>query len=382
VQPKNRRRRKYILKVVVLGTRGFPDVQGGVERHCEELYPRLVKLGCDVTVFTRTPYITEESRVEEWAGVKFVHLWCPRKKSIEALVHTFLGVLRSKRIAPDILHIHSIGPSLLIPMAKLLGLKVVMTHHGPDYERAKWGKMARLVLRQGEKLGVLYSSNTIAISNGIKDHIKTNYSRDAAFIPNGVSIPSLIPPGEELAKWQLEPQKYVFTACRFVPEKGLHDLVNAYRNINKPPFKLVIAGDADHETAYSRKLKGLASETEGVILTGFLSGKRLGELFTNAGLFVLPSYYEGLPIALLEALSYGLPVLVSDIPQHKEVPLGDFRYFHSGDISNLSEALTESFYRGIADSEKEETMSLIKKNYRWDDIAERTLDVYRQLINI
>ena len=352
--------------------------KGGVEKHCEELYPRLVKLGCDVTVFTRTPYIPEERRIYEWAGVKFIHLWCPRKKSFEALVHTFLGVLKSKRIAPDLLHVHSIGPALLTPMAKLLGPKVVMTHHGPDYERAKWGKTARLALRLGERLGVLYSNDVIAISNGIKNHIKANYSRDAVYIPNGVSMPSLIPPGDELERWQLEPKKYIFTACRFVPEKGLHDLVNAYRDIKNPPFKLVISGDADHETDYSRKLKGLALETEGVVLTGFLSGKRLRELFSNAGLFVLPSYYEGLPIALLEALSYGLPVLASDIPQHKEVPLSEFRYFTSGNINNLSKALTETFARDIIDSEKEENMSLVKNSYNWDDIAVKTLDVYKQ----
>lgn len=364
------------LKIAVLGTRGFPFVQGGVEKHCEELYPRLVDLGCDITVFTRTPYIPESSRLSSWKGIKFVHLWCPRKKSLEAITHTFLGVLRAKKLSPDILHIHAIGPSLLTPLAKRLGIKVVVTHHGPDYKRAKWGKFAKLALKKGEKYGVLFSDKIIAISKEIQELIKTNYKREAIFIANGVNIQALIPAGESLRQWDLESKRYIFTACRFVPEKGLHDLIEAYRRIEKPPFKLVIAGDADHETVYSKRLKRLASETKGVILTGFISGTPLAELFSNAGLFVLQSYYEGLPIALLEALSYGLPVLASDIPQHREIPLSKFRYFETGNIEALCKALMESFSRGILESERKELHSFIEENYNWFNIALKTLDVY------
>ncbi len=360
----------------MLGTRGFPDIQGGIEKHCEELYPRLVKLGCDVTVFTRTPYIPRGSRVTEWKGVKFIHLWCPKNKSLEALTHTFLGVLHSKTISPDILHIHGIGPSLLTFIGKKLGLRVIVTHHGPDYERAKWGKMAKSVLRLGEKIGIKYSDRVIAISQGITEHIKRKYGKEALFVPNGVSTPSLLPAGEELERWGVEPKKYVFSACRFVPEKGLHDLIQAYKLIKNPSFKLVIAGDADHETDYSKNLKKQAAETVGVILTGFISGTRLYELFSNAGLFVLPSYFEGLPMVLLEALSYGLPVLVSDIPQHKEIPLHEMRYFKVGEVENLSNAIIDSYIQGISESESSEYASLIKSNYNWDNIAVQTLNVY------
>ena len=369
------------MKIAVIGTRGFPGIQGGVEKHCEELYPRLVKLGCKVLVFTRTPYISPEKRLSEWKGVKFFHLWCPKKKSLEAITHTFLAVLLAKKWNPDIIHIHAIGPSLSVPFARGLGLKVVMTHHGPDYERAKWGKLAKKVLKIGEQWGVAYSNKSIAISKGIRDHIKNRYKRDALFIPNGVYIPDIVPPGEELKRWRLEPKGYVFTACRFVPEKGLHDLVEAYRRLKNPPFKLVIAGDADHETPYSRKLKKLAAETPGVVLTGFISGRRLGELFSNAGLFVLPSYYEGLPIALLEALSYGLPVLVSDIPQHRELPLEKYRYFRKGDIINLGESMIRLFRLGISKKEKEKYFLLIRKEYNWDQIAKKTAKIYEEILS-
>jgi len=368
------------MKVVVLGTRGFPHVQGGIEKHCEELYPRLVKLGCDVTVFTRTPYIAQQNRTSEWQGVKFIHLWCPKQKSFEAITHTFLGILKTRAVSPDILHIHAIGPSLLTPLGKLLGLRVIMTHHGPDYERAKWGKLSKAVLMEGERLGISFSDNIIAISKGIKEHIKERYGKQSVFIPNGVSEPSLLQAGEELARWRLEPKRYIFTACRFVPEKGLHDLIQAYRLIHDPPFKLVIAGDTDHETDYSKNLKRQAADASGVILTGFISGKRLQELYTNAGLFVLPSYYEGLPIALLEALSYELPVLVSDIQQHKEIPLREMRYFKTGNINSLSSAIMHTYLKGIAESEKEEYRSLIKESYNWDNIAVKTLSIYKDVV--
>ncbi len=173
------------LKVVVLGTRGFPDVQGGVEKHCEELYPRLVKLGCEVTVFTRIPYIKKEKRKNEWKGIKFIHLWCPRRKAYEAIIHTFLGIIKAKSLQPDILHIHAIGPSILTPLARLLKLNIIMTHHGPDYQRKKWGKIAKFVLKLGENFGVKYSKKIIAISKGIKSHIKNHYGKSAAYIPNG-----------------------------------------------------------------------------------------------------------------------------------------------------------------------------------------------------
>lgn len=369
------------MKVVVLGTRGFPDVQGGVEKHCEQLYPRLVELGCDVTVITRTPYISKERRVAEWNGVRFIHLWCPKRKSFEAITHTLLGILSSKFIRPDILHIHAIGPSLLTPIANLLGLPVVMTHHGPDYERAKWGTIAKAVLKIGERTGVNSSKRIIAISRGIQNHIKDKYKKDAIFIPNGVNIPEPVAPGKALKKWRLEPKGYVFSASRFVPEKGLHNLIEAYRMIKSPTFKLVIAGEADHETSYSRHLKKLAVETKGVVLTGFVTGETLAELYSNAGLFVLSSYYEGLPIALLEALSYGLPVLVSDIPQHREISLNKFRYYKLGDIRELSLKLVECFNTGIENSGKERYLSILQTEYNWDNIAGRTLEVYKDIIS-
>jgi len=356
-------------------------VQGGVEKHCEELCPRLAKLGCEVAVATRSPYIPKERRLKEWRGTKFIHLWAPRQRNFEAIIHSVLATIIARLKSPDILHIHAVGPSLVTPLAKILGLKVVMTHHGPDYERKKWGKVAKMALRAGEFFGVNFAEKTIAISHTIKSEVEKKYSRKyPVCIPNGVNLPKILPPGETLRKYGLKKKRYIFTACRFVPEKGLHDLISAYQKINNPEYSLVIAGDADHETDYSRGIKTKAKENKMIVLTGFLFGSSLQELYSNAGLFVLPSYFEGLPITLLEAMSFGLPVLVSDIPQLREVKLPEYRYFPVGNSDKLAEKIEELMRRQISEEEKETQFRILKENYDWDNIASKTLAVYKSCL--
>jgi len=368
------------MKIFVLGIRGFPNVQGGAEKHCEELYPRLVELGCEVIVPTRTPYIPKEKRISEWKGVKFVHLWALRRKNFEAIIHSFLSSIKCILKRPEIAHFHNVGPAIFIPLVKLTGIRTVLTYHSVNYKHQKWGRFAKIILRMGEFLGMIFSDKIIVVSQVTKKFLEKKYCRGLNYIPNGVNLPEIISAGEMLRKHKIEPRKYVFTASRFVPEKGLHDLIEAYRILENPDFKIVIAGDADHETDYSRRIKKMAKETEGVVLTGFISGKPLQELYSNAGLFVLPSYYEGLPIALLEALSYGLPVLVSDIPQNREIPLPYFRYFQPGDIEKLSKKLIELFNLGITEEEQNRVRKIIEEKYNWDIIAKKTYEIYRSIL--
>lgn len=368
------------FKIFVLGIRGFPDVQGGPERHSQELYPRLIRFGCDVTVFTRTPYIRRENRFFEWRGIKFIHIWSLRKKNFEVIIHTLLGSIVCLLKRPDIVHFHNIGPGLFIPLLKLARIKTVLTYHSINYEHQKWGRFARLILKLGEYLSIKFSDKVIVISRTAKEFLEKKYGRkDLEFIPNGVEILKVMPTGGNLKKYGLEAQRYIFTASRFTPEKGLHDLIEAYAKINNPEFKLVIAGDVDHEIDYSRRLKQKARKA-GVILTGFISGDALTELYSNAALFVLPSYYEGLPIALLEAMSYGLPVLVSDIAQNREISLPEFRFFPSGEIDLLAKKMIELFKRGISEEEKTQQRKILEENYNWDRIAQQTLEVYKKLI--
>jgi glycosyltransferase involved in cell wall biosynthesis len=367
-------------KIIVLGTRGFPKVQGGIEKHCEELYPRLVKSGCDVTVFARAPYFSKIFRVDKWHGVRFKYLWCLKNKNFEAIFHTCIGVFFARFYSPDLLHVHAVGPALIVPIARMLGLKVVFTHHGPDYKRSKWGFFAKKILKIGEFFGVKCANKVIAVSEEIQQKaIKEYGKKDMIFIPNGANMPEKNVSSDMLIKFDVLPKKYIFAVGRFVSEKGLHDLISAYKKINNQDFKLVIAGDDYHGTDYGNNLKKQAKES-GVVLTGFISGKPLEELFLNAGLFVLPSCVEGLPIVLLEALSYNLPVLVSDIPSHREVKLNDNRYFKLGNIDELSKKIIELFNDGVSNEEKENYNKLLLEKYNWVTIAEKTFAVYKSLV--
>ncbi len=402
------------MKIVVLGTRGFPNVPGGVEKHCEQLYPKLVRMGHSVTVFARSPYTGIPKY--EFKGVNIVPLDCPKNKFLEAFFHTFKGLFAAKKEGCDVIHIHAVGPAVMIGLAKLMGFKVVFTHHGPDYERKKWNNpLAQLVLRLGEMIGVRFADQVITIADYIADKLKKQYGRSVTVIPNGVVIPEVFVADTEIKRFGLEKGKYILAVGRFVPEKGFQDLIEAYRRVKgqgsrvegegsrveglgsrvegegeklhptphtlHPAYKLVIAGDADHEDDFSRVLKKKAGETPGVILTGYITGKPLYELYSHAGLFVLPSYYEGLPIVLLEAMSYGLSCIASDIPANRNVDMPEERFFKPGDIQTLSAMISKFTEKRLTPEERDSQISMIRQRYDWDRISGETLKVYQKVAN-
>ena len=359
------------MKIVVTGTRGIPNIMGGVETHCEELFPRMVKLGFDVTLIRRQSYVKDN--LTEFEGVKLMDITTPKKKSFEAIIHTFKAILKAKKLHADIIHIHAIGPALLTPMARMLGMKVVFTHHGPDYDRDKWGKLAKMILKLGERMGAVFANEVIVISTVIDNILKTKYGRNNCnLIYNGVPEPDICEYDEYFKELGIEKGKYVLGMCRFVPEKNLHHLVEAFSKVNTNGCKLVLAGDTDFEDEYSLSLKEMARKNN-VVLTGFVKGRKLHSLLTNTRCFVLPSSHEGLPIALLEAMSYDLPVIVSDIPANLEVGLDKESYFKLGDIEELSQKLQQNLDREYHNQKYDMT------KYNWDTIAQQIKEVYDRL---
>lgn len=361
------------MKVVVIGTRGIPNIMGGVETHCEELYPRLVDMGCDVTVVRRKCYITPDIELSEYKGVKLHDIYTPRRKSFEAITHTFLALLYAKRAKADIVHIHAIGPALLVPFARLLGLKVIMTHHGPDYDRQKWGRLAKFILRTGEAWGVRYANQVIVISKVIADICSNKHNRhDTHLIYNGVNKPDIATTTQYITSLGLQPRKYILATGRFVKEKGFDKLIDAYTRLNNKEYKLVIAGDADHPDEYSNSLKQKAHEND-VVLTGFIRGEKLNEILSHAALYVLPSSHEGLPIALLEALSYNLDVTVSDIPANKLSCLAESDFHRTGDIDSLAHTLKEKL------AQRQTPRQYDLSPYNWDNIARQIKALYDKM---
>lgn len=365
-----------MVKVFVTGTRGIPGVMGGVETHCENLYPRLAEMGYDITVARRDSYVMGDGRTE-WRGVRLVDIATPRKKAFEAIIHTLRAVWHARRSGADIVHIHAVGPALVVPLARLLGLKVVMTNHGPDYDRDKWGRMAKAVLKLGESLGSRYANDVIVISETIRDNIGRRYGRtkNVHLIYNGVPEPEFCDEPEWFAELGIEPGRYVLGMSRFVPEKNLHHLIEAFgkSTLAERGYRLVLAGDADFEDDYSRSLKALA-RANNVVLTGFIRGRRLQAILTHAACFVLPSSHEGLPIALLEAMSYRLPVIVSDIPANTEVGLPAACYFHVGDVKALANRLS-----ALPDAGETARMTYDLSKYDWSTIAGQVAAVYDAL---
>ena len=365
------------MHIVVTGTRGIPNVMGGVETHCEELYPRVVEHGFKVDVIRRKSYVNDG--LKEWKGVGLVDIHSPKRKAFEAIIHTFLAIIKAKRLHADIIHIHAIGPALLVPFARLLGMKVVFTSHGSDYNREKWGKGAKVMLKLGERCGAKFANEVIVISHEIDNLMRSKYHRnDCHVIPNGVPQPILYDDDEYFKALGIERKKFILAMCRFVPEKNLHHLIAAYNSLKAQnqvaDIKLVIAGDSDFEDDYSTNLKKMAKEN-GIVLTGFIKGAKLQSLLTHARCYVLPSSHEGLPIGLLEAMSYELPVIVSDIAPHKEMELDESCYFHLGDINELARRIQrniESEYHHV-----EYDMG----KYNWDHIATQVCDVYNQCLN-
>lgn len=360
------------MKIVVTGTRGIPGIQGGVETHCQELYPRIAAMGHDVTVIRRTPYVSDCDK--EYSGVRLIDVYAPRKKSLEAIVHTFLAIIKARRMNADILHIHAIGPAIMAPFARMLGLKVVMTNHGPDYDRQKWGRMAKAILKTGERFGTRFSNKVIVISRVIQNILADRYGRtDTNLIYNGVN-PTESDYGRDYTdSLGLEPQHYILAMGRFVKEKGFHDLINAYNPTEHNGFKLVIAGDADHPDHYSRQLKDDALR-KGVILTGFINGRPLKQLLSNAALFVMPSYHEGLPIALLEAMSHRLDVAVSDIPANRLDCLKATDHFPVGDTDAINRIIGEKL------NARRTPRQYNLADYDWDRIARQTESLYQSIL--
>lgn len=363
------------ITVLALGLRAVPGIAGGVESHCENLYPLMFEAGCDVEVVVRSRNADPASG-RTWRGLHVTRLWSPRRSGFEAFAHTFLGVLYAGVRRPDILHLHAIGPAAFTPLAKLLRLRVVVTHHGADYERAKWGGFARWLLKAGERMAMRFADAVISVSRANAARLERQYGRAPWSVPNGVPDAALPASDEALLELGLEPCRYVLHVGRAVPEKCQDDLIMAFARARMTGWTLVLVGDMSEHDGFSTRVRALARETEGVVLAGFRAGEALQGLIRHAGCFVLPSAIEGFSIALLEALSAGCPVLASDIPANREIPLPATCYFPVGDIDAMAQAmqaLCGSPRSGVWGT----LQAHVRREYDWHRIAQRTLRVYR-----
>lgn len=370
------------MKIAVIGVKGIPKVQGGIEKHAQELYPRLVARGHEVTVFCRRYIADEEGHM--YKGVRIRNLPSINTKHLDTITNALVASILSIMGDYDIIHYHAIGPALLsfIPRIKKR-TKVITTVHGLDWQREKWGCFAKASLKLGEKSTAMFSDTVITVSRDLTNYFQNKYPKcGVQYIPNGICEPKKRKSTKALSSWGIQPMKYILYAGRLVPEKGCHNLIKAFGEV-KTNVRLVIAGAESHSRDYALGLKNMAKDDPRIVFTGFVSGTPLEELFSNALGYVLPSELEGLPISLLEALSYGLPSVCSDIPPHVEVSLiGEDKFsgillFESGNIEQLRDQLHQLF--GSRNKLKQEAVAArpaILREYNWDRIARLTEDTY------
>lgn len=365
------------MKIAYIVLKGM--LGGGIEKYTEELGSRLVKMGHEVVVYTTRHYGTKDGI---YKGMKVITVPSIKSKAFEKLsataVATFYSIFE-KNI--DIFHFHAFGPSMFCLLPKILGKKVVVQGHGIEWQRSRWNIIGKTFLKMTEVPSVKLPHRVTVVSKVQQNYLKNKYNIDSIYIPTGVNQPTIFKPKIIREKYGLCGGDYILFAARLVREKGAHYLIEAYNNLNTD-VKLVIAGDAQHELKYKTDLIKLASKNKNVIFTGFVSGELLYELFSNCYLFVLPSEIEGLPIALLEAMSYGNCCLVSDIPENIEAINGLGYVFKNKNIEDLFQKLEFLLENPEKVSwVKEQAKAYVLENYSWDNIAIKFEELYKEVLS-
>ena len=308
------------MRIAMIGQKGMPAHFGGVERHVHDLSEKLVERGFDVTVYARDWYT--DISIKNYNGVNIKHVKTLKTKHFDTIVHTFFSTIDAMRSDIDVMHYHGVGPALLSWLPRIFSpqKKVITTFHSMDRKHKKWSFLPRVILLVGEWAACTFAHKTIAVSKIIQEYAKEVYDTSIDYIPNAVNTVSEKADETLLKKWKLKKHKYIICVSRLIPVKGVQYLIDAWIKIE--PFrpkdmKLVIVGEGHYSDKYAQSLYKKAKGHKSIVFTGFQSDKSLHALFTYAFMQVNPSDHEGLPIAVLEGMNYGLPVLVSDISAHR-----------------------------------------------------------------
>ena len=375
------------MKIAMIGHKRIPSREGGVEVVVEELAVRMAQKGHQIEVYNRKgSHVADKSinegigKLKQYKGVRILTIPTINKKSFDALLYSFLGTIRALFGKYDVIHYHAEGPCVMLLIPHFLGIKTVATIHGLDWQRAKWGGFATKYLKLGEKIAAKYADEVIVLSKNVQQYFRDTYGRETNYIPNGVNQPKLIKPDIIKNKYGLEENGYFLFLARIVPEKGLHYLLEAFSKTDTEK-KLVIAGGSSHTNEYVEEIKKMAEKDSRVIMTGFVQGKVLEELFSNCLGYILPSDIEGKPLSLLEALSYGCDCLVSDIDENMEVVGEHGRHFKKSNVESLREELQKiaAEDKNRTTPRKREFPEEVRKRFDWDCITEQHLELYQKI---
>ena len=372
------------LKVAMIGHKRIPSREGGIEIVVEELSIRMAKKGIEVTCYNRKgKHALDKSQkvnhIKEYKGVKLKSVLTIDMKGLAAMTSSFFGAIKILFSKNNIVHFHAEGPCAMIPIIKFFSKKkIIVTIHGLDWQRAKWGGFATKYIKFGEKMAAKYADEIIVLSENVKKYFKDTYNRETNFIPNGVNKQDIKDVVIIKDKFDLAKDSYILFLGRLVPEKGIHYLIEAYNKINTDK-KLVIAGGSSDTDTYFNELKEKAKDNTNIIFTGFVQGEELEELYSNAYIYVLPSDLEGMPLSLLEAMSYKNCCLTSDIPECKTVMDDNGVTFKKSDVNDLKEKL-QYLVDNVdkVNKYRSEAQEYILKKYNWDDVVDKTIELYKK----
>ena len=373
---------RHPLRIAMVGLRGVPANYGGIERAVEEIGKRLVDVGHEVEVFCMSSHYA--SRPARWHGMRLRFLPSVRGKHLEMLAHAALGSAIAASEHFDVVHIHACGPALFALLPRLGGKPVVCTLHGQDWRAPKWGRSARASLKFGEAAACRWATRTTAVSRTYAQYLHDKYGVQVSYIPNGVDQLELRPLNRARSLFGLEPREYVVFVGRLTPGKNVHQLIEAFAAVDTKK-KLVIVGGESNANGYTDFLRTLAARDPRVVLTGPLEGELLSEIFNNAFLFAFPTEHEGMPVALLEAMAYGVPTLVSDIPENIEV-IEDGRSrcaltCEVGSVDALAAGLREALSAPEQLRELADRAHRLVGQFTWERTAALMLDVYDEVLS-
>lgn len=368
----------------MIGHKRVPSREGGVEIVVWELATRLRDMGYEVDCYNRSGYhMTAKSydRIPGRPGVyrdgiRILTIPTVQNGKFNAIIYSFFAANRALFGHYDVIHFHAEGPCLMIWLPKLFRKRCIVTIHGLDWQRAKWGNFASRMLKTGERFAAKYADEVIVLSRSVQEYFEETYGRKTHFIPNGITRPEKVPAGETLRKFGLEPGRYFMTLSRLVPEKGLHYAIEAFRGIDTD-FRLAIVGGTSNAVEYDEQLGTMAAEDPRVVLTGMQQGPEVAELLSNAYAFILPSDVEGMSISLLEAMSFGCCCLVSDIRENAEVVEDRALTFRKGDVEDLRTQMDFLLHNPAeAEHYRDGAADYICSKYSWDEVVRKTQALY------
>lgn len=374
------------LRIAMIGHKRIPSREGGVEIVVEELAVRMAALGHRVDAYNRYGHHVSGKKYDQeygWKGRKFykgVRVYIIptfRSSSLNAIVYSFFATIRALFGRYDVLHYHAEGPCAMLWLPKLFHRRIVVTVHGLDWQRAKWGNLASYVIKFGEKMAAKYADEVIVLSENVQKYFADTYHRKVTYIPNGISRPALREAQMITEKYGLKKDGYLLSLGRIVPEKGLHYLIEAFAKIDTD-MKLVIAGGNSHAVEYMDRIHRMAAQDDRIIMTDFVQGQMLEELYSNAYAFVLPSDVEGMALTLLEAMSFGNCCLVSDICENTEVVEDKALVFRKGDTKDLRQKLQYMLaHPEVVHEYGAQSADFICGKYNWDEVVGETIRLYR-----